>query len=95
MENENFWTRTAKYINESRPIKFLKHVLKDIPVFEPSSKIKFTWDMLNMISIMIFFFYIPISVAISESVEQISNFDLLIVAACIQFLDPFFNLNAG
>jgi len=43
-------------------------LLKKIPTIEPSSKFKLIWDVIVGAAFMIFFFFIPVHIAINEPI---------------------------
>ncbi|KAL4484811.1 hypothetical protein ABPG74_019988 [Tetrahymena malaccensis] len=83
-----------KQANAIQLIKTIRKRTPAIPLFQPQSIMKFTWDILNMIIVIIFFFYLPLFFIYGiqfSAAFYIQNLDILL--ATIATLDVFVKLN--
>lgn len=58
----------------------LKKYLEKLPVFDPSHPFKFVWDFLQVISIIAFFFFIPIHIIFQIQMNNLVSLHLLELA---------------
>ncbi|EAR86210.2 cation channel family protein (macronuclear) [Tetrahymena thermophila SB210] len=85
------------FFKQANSIKLIKTIRKNtptIPLFHPQSIMKFIWDILNMIIVIVFFFYLPLYFIYGipfSSAFYLENLDIFL--ATIATLDVFVKLN--
>ncbi|KAL4480341.1 hypothetical protein ABPG74_020857 [Tetrahymena malaccensis] len=70
-------------------------MFEQIPVILPSSRLKFTWDLIYMILVVICLFYLPITISFGFLFSDlISQYNLVAIPTLI-LINIFFKINTG
>ncbi|KAL4505998.1 hypothetical protein ABPG72_013759 [Tetrahymena utriculariae] len=97
--------RGSKQINQIQQQKFkdnlliiksyLVKLLEQIPVILPSSPLKFLWDLIFMILVIICLFYLPITISFGFIFSDLISQYYLIAIPTLILLNIFFKINTG
>ncbi|EAR93586.2 cation channel family protein (macronuclear) [Tetrahymena thermophila SB210] len=74
---------------------YIFKILEQIPVILPSSPLKFIWDLIFMILLIICLFYLPITISFGFIFSDLISQSYLITIPTLILLNTFFQINTG
>lgn len=66
-----------------------------LPTIEPSSRLKLVWDLLLGVVLIVFFFFIPVHVAINESIHDLTSKMLGYILNICMGIDILLSMNTA
>ena len=87
-----------KAILQSRTIKSIKSFIEKIPIFSPSHPLILIWNFIQIVTIIIFFFFIPIHISVAMlgiTLSDLMTPNLKMFGLLINFIDVLISMNSG
>ena len=69
--------------------------LEQIPIFQPSHPLKIIWDLIQVLAICLFLFFIPIHIAVGVKMDYLMTAELRNLSIVIVFADVLVSMNTG
>jgi hypothetical protein len=76
-------------------LHYLKNKLELIPIFEPSNYLKIIWDCIQAFVISIFFFFLPIRIAVEQPITNLMPESAYRAGIILIFLDIIIQMNTS
>ncbi|KAL4480339.1 hypothetical protein ABPG74_020855 [Tetrahymena malaccensis] len=70
-------------------------LINSIPIIQPSNIIKLFWDLFNMLTVLIFIFFLPIKIIFDFNFTQLLSQQFLCLISVSLILDVVININTG
>jgi putative effector of murein hydrolase LrgA (UPF0299 family) len=92
---QSYWVSIFEYLTAKKMVGLVLMLFSRIPTIEPSSKFKLIWDFLLGIVLIVYFFFIPVHIAINEPIHILITQELGYALHVFMAIDIVLSMNTA